>query len=93
MKKVIGFLVLSVAFMACASKPEPRIVWQSTQMGRNFASDNYECTLQSQTTWASWGTGMAGMFGAIAARNDANARAQALYDMCMEAKGYYKRPE
>lgn len=53
-----------------------------------FKRDKYVCVQQSQQSWSAGGSGAAGGLMIMAAQADANNRQQALFNMCMEARGY-----
>jgi len=58
-----------------------------------FNRDKYACVQQSQQSWSAGGSGAAGGLMIIGAQADANNRAQQLFRMCMEARGYIAQIE
>jgi hypothetical protein len=54
----------------------------------DFRRDKYECVQQSTVSWSGGGYGAIGLGLMIAAKNEAQDRANKLFKMCMEARGY-----
>jgi len=78
--------VIVLLFTGCAS---PKIVWnkEGATLG-DFRRDNYDCVQQSRTSWSGGGSGLIGLTLMASAQAQAQGQANALFRMCMEARGY-----
>jgi hypothetical protein len=78
--------ILVLLFAGCAS---PQLVWNKE--GANFDDfrrDKYDCVQQSRTSWSGGGSGLIGLTLMASAQSQAQGQANALFRMCMEARGY-----
>lgn len=77
MKRLCGILAL-LLLVGCASGR----TWVGNDM-TSFNADNYQCVRESQVPWSG-----VGLVWIAVASISAQIQADALYKMCMEARGY-----
>lgn len=94
MKKLMLVIFAGMVLIMLVGCSGPRIIYSKPGLTTNeFNRDKYACVQQSQQSWSAGGSGAAGGMMIIAAQADAENRQQALFKMCMEARGYTAREE
>ena len=85
MKKIILGASL-LCLVGCAHTP---MVWNKSGVTiEDFRRDKYECVQQSRTSWSGGGGGLIGIAIMIGSQANAQDKANKMYGLCMEAKGY-----
>ena len=83
----IGILLFSV--MGCATT---KFIFDKEGLTtEEFNRDRYECVKESQTSWSGGGTGTLGLAMILSSKSSAEKQANAMFKMCMEARGYTAR--
>ena len=83
----IGILLFSV--MGCATT---KFIFDKEGLTtEEFNRDKYECVKESQTSWSGGGTGTLGLAMIFSSKSSAEKQANAMFKMCMEARGYTAR--
>src|SRR5262245_45209175 len=75
------FSMAGIVLAGCAA---PQIHWTHPSQSANLAADRYACVQESRVSWNARG----GLLWVAAAQADADAQAQQLFIMCMQARGW-----
>jgi hypothetical protein len=87
MKLWVVSLISALLVIGCAT-PQ-KVLWDKPGgTPEDFRRDNYESTQQSMVSWSGGGTGTVGLVIMAGAQAQAQKQANALYRMCMEARGW-----
>lgn len=91
--RLLGIAVVLLLLAGCA-KPTPTYLYRTSGgTDQDGACDHYECVQQSRTSWSGGGPGQFGFYAMAIAANQAEAQANQLYAMCMQARGWGRTPD
>ena len=97
MKKIMMLLVAVVILSGCAHRPQMEVYWfRPNSTEQEFNVDKYECQKEviavsgQQSYWAYGSAGFVAISNAVARRRAENT-AQALWESCMQSRGWTKQ--